>query len=47
MLNDTTEAKILENYGLAMLCQETVGEWLINIGFKYDYSVNRYYLGGH
>ena len=47
MSNGKTKAQILENYGLSILCQETVGEWLINIGFKYEYSVNSYYLGGH
>ena len=47
MSNGTTKAKLLENYGLKILFQETVGEWLIYIGFKYDYAVNNYYLGGH
>ena len=30
-----------------MICQETVGEWLIKIGFKYNYDVNNDYVGGH
>ena len=33
MSNGTTKAKLLENYGLTTLYQETLGEWLINIGF--------------
>ena len=45
MSNGKTKAKLLENYGLTMICQETVGEWLIKIGFKYDYAVNNYYVG--
>ena len=32
--NSTTRAKILENYGVTTICQDTVGEWLIKIGFK-------------
>ena len=36
MLNGTTKAKLLENYGLTLLFQETVVEWLIKLGFKYD-----------
>ena len=47
MWNGTTKSNILGNYGLTTLCQETVGEWLINIGFKHDYDVNNYYVGGH
>ena len=34
MSNDTTKYKLLENYYLATLCKDTVGEWLINLGFK-------------
>ena len=30
-----------------MLCEETVGEWIIKIRFKYDYAVNNSYMGGH
>ena len=45
--NGTTKAKLLESYGITTLCQETVGEWLIKLVFKYDYSVNNYYVGGH
>ena len=45
--NGTTKAKLLETYGLKMLFQETVQEWLINFGFKYYYDVNKYYMGCH
>ena len=47
ILNGTTKANILENYGLTTLFQETVGEWIIKLGFKYDYDVNNNYAGGH
>ena len=43
----TTKAKLLENYGLMTLFQETVGEWLIKLVFKYDYAANNYYVGVH
>ena len=45
--NGTTKAKLLENYALTMLYQETIVEWLMNLGFKYDYAVNKYYVVGH
>ena len=47
MSNDTTKYKLLENYDLATLCKDTVGEWLINIAFKYDCYVKNYYVDGH
>ena len=47
MLNDTTKAKILENYGLTDPCEETGGEWIINIVLKYYYAFNNDYAGGH
>ena len=47
MSNGTTKANILENYGLTTLCQDTVGEWLIKLGFKYYYAVKNYYVLGH
>ena len=37
----------MENYGLATLLQDTVGEWLLELGFKYDYAVKNYYVFGH
>ena len=37
----------MENCGIAALCQETVGEWITKLGFKYDYDVNNDYVGGH
>ena len=40
MSNGTTKAKISENYGLTMLFQDTVGECIIKIGFKYYYAIN-------
>ena len=43
MLNGTTKDKILENYGLTMLCQETVVYWQINLLFKQDYAVDNPY----
>ena len=45
--NGTTKSNLLGNCGLTTLCQETVGEWLIKLVFKYDYFVNNYYVGGH
>ena len=39
--NGTTKANPLENYGLTTLCKETVGDWLTNLGFKYDYDVKK------
>ena len=45
--NGTTKAKPLENYALTMLYQETIVEWLMKLGFKYDYAVNKYYVVGH
>ena len=47
MSNGTTKAKISENYGLTMLFQEIVGQWLIKLEFKHDCDINNYYLGGH
>ena len=43
----TTKAKLLENYGLMTLFQETVGEWLIKLVFKYNYASNNYYVVIH
>ena len=42
MSNGKTKAKLLANYGLTTLCQETVGEWIIKLVFKYDYADNNY-----
>ena len=35
MLNGTTKAKLLEKSVLAKLCQDTLGECIIKLGFKY------------
>ena len=40
--NGKTKAKLLENYGLTTICQETVGEWVVKLVFKNDYSANNY-----
>ena len=32
--NGKTKANILENYGIKNICQETVEEWIIKLGFK-------------
>ena len=40
MDNGKTKSKLLKNSSLTTLCQDTVGEWIIKIGFKYNYSVN-------
>ena len=45
--NGPTKANILVNYGPTMLFQETVGEWLIKLVFKYNYDFNNYYVGDH
>ena len=47
MWNGRTKAKIFEDYSLTTLCQETVGYWLIKLGFKCNYAVNKYFVGGH
>ena len=47
MLNGTTKDKILEKYGITVVCQDTVGEWIIKLEFKYDYAVNNDYSSGH
>ena len=47
MPNNTTKDKLFEKYFLTTLCQETLREWLIRIGFKYEYAVNNYYVGSH
>ena len=47
MSNGTPNDKQWENCGLTTLCQEAVQERLIRIGFKYNYTVNNYYVGGH
>ena len=47
MYNGTTKSKILKICGFKNLCQDTVGEWRIKIGFKYDYAVNNYYVDDH
>ena len=47
MSNGAPKAKLLEDYGLTMLCQDTVGECLIKLEFKYDYSVKNYHMGGY
>ena len=44
--NGSTNTNTLENYGITKLCQDTVGDWLTNIGFKYDYVVRNYYVYG-
>ena len=38
MSNVTTKAKLFENHGLATLFQDTVGDWIINFGLKYNYA---------
>ena len=40
MKNGTTKSKLLENYDITTICQETVRERIINLGFKYNYVVN-------
>ena len=40
MLNGTTKNKLLENDYITTLFQETAGESIIKLGFKYNYSVN-------
>ena len=45
--NGKNKAKILESYGFTTLYQDTVGEWPIKIGFKYDYAVKNYYVDVH
>ena len=47
MQNDTTKYKLLGNYDLVTLCKDRVGEWLINLGFKYNCSFKNYYVDGH
>ena len=47
MLNSTTKANILEKYGITMLCHDTVGDCLINLGFKYNSAVKNYSIDGH
>ena len=47
MSNGITKANLLEKYGTTNIFQETVGEFLIKIGFKYNYDVNNYYVYGH
>ena len=47
MWNGRTKAKIFEDYSLTKLCQETVGYWLIKLGFKYYCAINNNYVGGH
>ena len=47
MLNGTTKDKILENYGITTLYQDSLVEWLIKLGFEYDCSVKNYYVGDH
>ena len=42
MWNSRTKAKIFEAYSLTTLYQETVGYWLIKLGFQYYYVVNNY-----
>ena len=45
--NGTTKDDIFENYGLVIICQETVVQWLIKIGSKCDYAINNYYVGSN
>ena len=40
--NGKTKAKLLENYGITTICQETVGEWVVKLVFKNDYAANNY-----
>ena len=47
MSNSTIKSKLLENYGLILLFQKTAEEWLIKIGFKFNYYVNNNDVGGH
>ena len=47
MPNGTTKAKLLGNYSLTLLCQQTVLGCLIKIGFVYNYAVNKKYLVGY
>ena len=39
MQNGTTNYKLIETYGLTMICHQIVGEFLTNLGFRYDYGV--------
>ena len=47
MKNVKTKDKLLVNYILTTLFQETGEDWLIKLRFKYDYAVNNDYVGGH
>ena len=47
MSNGTTKAKILENNVLTTICQDTVGYWIINLGFKYYCAVNSPHTQSH
>ena len=47
MLNSTTKANILGKYGITMLCHDTVGDCLINLGLKYNSAVKNYYVYEH
>ena len=47
MATGTTKEELLNMYGLKTLCIDTVGKWLIKLGFKYDYVINNYYVDGH
>ena len=38
--NGKTKDEILEKYGLKTLCEETIGEWITKLGFKYYYATN-------
>ena len=37
----------MEKYNLKFLCQDTVGEWIIKLGFEYDYFFTEYYVDVH
>ena len=47
MDNGKTKSKLLKNSSLTTLCQDTVGEWIIKLGFKYNYDVKNYYVAGY
>ena len=45
--NGATKDKLLESYSITTLFQDTVGERLIKLVFKYDCAVKKYYVGSY
>ena len=47
MANGKTKSKLLKKYSVTKICQDTIEDWIIKLGFTYNYDVKNYYVAGY